>query len=76
VNGAGKSTLTRELAARDSFAIETTLAGSRTLRLMNYAQLQSYEVVLMFIGTNSVEINLLRVGLLRALFFFAHLPQW
>jgi predicted ABC-type ATPase len=62
--GAGRAAIVASAAhfrARESFGIETTLSGNRTLRLMRDAQFRGYEIVLLFIGTNSVEINLARI---------------
>jgi predicted ABC-type ATPase len=44
-----------------SFAIETTLAGKNYLQMMLNARSRGYEVVLVYIGTESVEINLARI---------------
>lgn len=45
----------------ESFAVETTLAGKNYLRMMLDARVRGYEVVLVYIGTESVEINLARI---------------
>jgi predicted ABC-type ATPase len=44
-----------------SFAIETTLSGKNYLRMMRDARRSGFEVVLVYIGTESVEINLGRI---------------
>jgi predicted ABC-type ATPase len=49
------------LASSKSFAIETTLAGKSYLRMMLEARNKGYEVVLVYIGTENVEINLVRI---------------
>ena len=52
------------LERRESFAVETTLSGKNYLRMMRYARDvdQGFEVVLIYIGTASVEINLARIA--------------
>ena len=49
---------------RQSFAVETTLSGKSYLLLMRYAReiSRGFEVVLIYIGTESVEINLVRIS--------------
>jgi predicted ATPase len=57
--------LTEEhLKRRQSFAVETTLSGKNYLRLMRYARdiSRGFEVTLIYIGTDSVEINLARIA--------------
>jgi predicted ABC-type ATPase len=44
-----------------SFAVETTLAGRNYLRMMLEARLGGIEIILVYIGTESVEINLARI---------------
>ena len=44
-----------------SFAVETTLAGKNYLQMMLDARSYGFEVVLVYIGTDSVEINLARI---------------
>lgn len=44
-----------------SFAIETTLSGKNYLRMMLDARRLGFEVVLVYIGTENVEINLARI---------------
>jgi predicted ABC-type ATPase len=52
------------LKRRETFALETTLSGKNYLRMMRYARDvdQGFEVVLIYIGTASVEINLARIA--------------
>jgi predicted ABC-type ATPase len=49
------------LRKAESFAIETTLAGKNYLRMMIDARLGGFEIVLVYIGTENVEINLARI---------------
>ena len=49
------------LRKTESFAIETTLAGKNYLRMMLEARTAGFEIVLVYIGTNKVEINLARI---------------
>ena len=44
-----------------SFAVETTLAGKNYLRMMLDARRLGFEMVLVYIGTENVEINLARI---------------
>ena len=44
-----------------SFAVETTLAGRNYLQMMLDARNHGFEVILVYIGTESVEINLARI---------------
>jgi len=46
----------------ESFAVETTLAGKHYLQMMVDARIRGFEVVLVYIGTENVEINLARIG--------------
>ena len=46
---------------RDSFAVETTLSGQGYLRMMIDARARNFEVVLVYIGTENVELNLARI---------------
>lgn len=46
---------------RRSFAVETTLSGKGYLRMMLDARRQGFEIVLVYIGTENVEINLARI---------------
>jgi hypothetical protein len=50
--------------AGESFAVETTLSGKSYLHMMQYAKGidRGFEVVLIYIGTESVEINLARIA--------------
>ncbi len=61
---AGRAVLIRAedlLANQQSFLVETTLSGNTYLRMMSKAKLQGYLVVLLFVGTNDVSVNLARV---------------
>ena len=49
------------LAKRESFAVETTLSGKNYLQMMLDAKSRGFEVRLVYIGTESVEINLARI---------------
>ncbi len=51
------------LAARASFAIETTLSGSSPLRMMRDAKHRGYGIRLVFVATADVEIAIERVRL-------------
>jgi|SRR5579871_2787976 len=51
----------RLLASGQSFTVETTLSGHTYLRMMTRAKVQGYLVVLIYIGTTDVSINLQRV---------------
>jgi predicted ABC-type ATPase len=44
-----------------SFAVETTLAGKNYLFMMMEARRLGFEIVLVYIGTENVEINLARI---------------
>jgi predicted ABC-type ATPase len=44
-----------------TFAIETTLSGKNYLQMMLDARAHGFEVVLVYIGTENVEINLARI---------------
>jgi predicted ABC-type ATPase len=64
---AGKEVLRlakEHLARRESFAVETTLSGKNYLQMMQHARAveRGFEVVLIYIGTSSVEINLARIA--------------
>jgi predicted ABC-type ATPase len=64
---AGKEVLRlakEHLKRRESFAVETTLSGKNYLQMMQYARGidQGFEVVLIYIGTERVEINLARIA--------------
>lgn len=45
----------------ESFVLETTLSGNTHLRMAKWAQTIGYSFVFIFVGTESVEINLDRV---------------
>lgn len=45
----------------ESFAIETTLSGKNYLQMMLDARDRGFEIVLVYIGTENVEINLARI---------------
>ncbi len=51
-----------KLQEGQSFAVETTHSGRNYLRMMLKARNCGFEVVLVYIGTNNVEINLLRIS--------------
>lgn len=61
---AGKQVLRRAeelLEARQSFTVETTLSGSTYLKMASRAREAGFIIVMYFIGTSSVEINIERV---------------
>jgi predicted ABC-type ATPase len=65
--GAGKEVLRlakEHLKRGESFAIETTLSGKNYLQMMQSARAPDlgFEVVLIYIGTELVEINLARIA--------------
>jgi predicted ABC-type ATPase len=49
------------ILAKQSFTVETTLSGSTYLRMAQRAQEAGFNLLVVFIGTASVEINLQRV---------------
>jgi predicted ABC-type ATPase len=49
------------LLSGTSFAVETTLSGKNYLQMMLDARALGFEIVLVYIGTESVEINLARI---------------
>jgi predicted ABC-type ATPase len=49
------------LKRAESFAVETTLAGKNYLHMMLDARARGFEIVLIYIGTENVEINLARI---------------
>jgi predicted ABC-type ATPase len=51
----------KHIRKSESFALETTLAGKHYLRMMVDARIRGFEVVLVYIGTGNVEINLARI---------------
>ncbi len=62
------------LAQRQSFAVETTLSGNTYLRMMREAKSTGYEVMLFFVGTSSIHINLKRVHM-RVVKGGHHVPE-
>jgi predicted ABC-type ATPase len=52
----------KQLVSRaEGFVVETTLSGHTYLRMMVDARKRGFEVVLVYIGTENVEINLARI---------------
>ena len=49
------------LARKESFILETTLSGNTHLRMAKRAQQAGFTFVFVYVGTESVEINLDRV---------------
>lgn len=49
------------LATGSSFLVETTLSGNTYLRMMVRAKRLGYSVVLLYVGTSDVSINIERV---------------
>jgi predicted ABC-type ATPase len=49
------------LRKAESFAVETTFAGKHYLQVMADARSRGFEIVLVYIGTKNVEINLARI---------------
>jgi len=49
------------LKKAESFGVETTLAGKNYLQMMLNARNRGFEIVLVYIGTENVEINLARI---------------
>jgi len=49
------------ISKNESFAVETTLSGKRYLQLMVAARMKGFEIILVYIGTENVEINLARI---------------
>jgi|AGTN01.1.fsa_nt_gi Uncharacterized protein conserved in bacteria len=63
---AGREALTRQrrlLAARHSFALETTFSGNRELALMRDAKAAGYKVNLVFVCLDSPQISMGRIAL-------------
>jgi predicted ABC-type ATPase len=61
---AGKKVLRRAeelIEAGQSFTVETTLSGSTYLRMAQRAKALGFLIAVIFVGTNSVEINMQRV---------------
>ncbi|HEX3821009.1 MAG TPA: zeta toxin family protein [Candidatus Sulfotelmatobacter sp.] len=55
------SSARKHIQNRRSFAVETTLSGKGYLRMMLEARQRGFEIVLVYIGTENVEINLSRI---------------
>jgi predicted ABC-type ATPase len=51
----------QHLKKAESFAVETTLAGKNYLQMMPDARSRGFEIMLVYIGTENVEINLARI---------------
>jgi predicted ABC-type ATPase len=51
----------KHLKEGESFAVETTLAGKNYLQMMLDARSRGFEIVLVYIGTDNVEVNLARI---------------
>lgn len=51
----------QHLKLGESFVVETTLAGKNYLQMMLEARSRGFEIVLVYIGTENVEINLARI---------------
>lgn len=49
------------ISKAESFAVETTLSGKSYLQMMLHARARGFEIVLVYIGTENVEINLDRI---------------
>jgi predicted ABC-type ATPase len=49
------------LRKAESFAVETTLSGKNYLQMMVEARSRGFEISLIYIGTETVEINLARI---------------
>lgn len=63
--GAGREVLRLAkayLERGESFSVETTLSGKNYLKMMVDARSRGFEVVLIYIGTDHVEINLARIA--------------
>ncbi len=74
---AGRQALQRaaqHLESRTSFAIETTLSGHNYLRTMLDARQLGFDVVLIYVGTDSSDINVARVNN-RVLLGGHHVPE-
>lgn len=50
------------LENNQSFAVETTLSGSTYIKMMQQAKQQGYEINLIFIGIDDVNLNIRRVA--------------
>jgi predicted ABC-type ATPase len=55
------ATAKRHLETAQSFAVETTLSGRGYLQMMLDAKKRNFDIVLIYIGTEKVEINLQRI---------------
>jgi predicted ABC-type ATPase len=51
----------KHIARCESFAVETMLAGKHYLQMMADARSRGFEIVLVYIGTENVEVNLARI---------------
>ena len=49
------------ISRRESFAVETTLAGKHYLQMMVDTRIRGFEIVLVYIGTENVATNLARI---------------
>jgi predicted ABC-type ATPase len=61
----GKQALLRArtyLANNESFAVETTLSGNTYLKMMTQAKQKGWQVNLIYVGVNDVQINIKRVA--------------
>lgn len=52
----------QRLAARESFAIETTLSGHGPMSLMRQARAAGYKVNLVFVGLDEPELSIIRIA--------------
>ena len=50
------------IRSKKSFAVETTLSGKNYLQMMLDARDRGFEIVLVYIGTETVDINLVRIA--------------
>ena len=50
------------IRSKESFAVETTLSGKNYLQMMLDARDCGFEIVLVYIGTETVDINLVRIA--------------
>lgn len=55
------TTAKRHLKTAQSFAVETTLSGKSYFQMMVAAKKLHFEIILIYIGTENVEINLERI---------------
>ena len=51
----------KHISRAENFAVETTLSGKSYLQMMIDARARGFEIVLVYIGTENVEINLARI---------------